>query len=226
VQFAYWYIPVLLILFAVTPLLSALTTAKSYAATPAWLVMLAPLVFSRPEFAEGTSQIAAGTVVYFTGAYTVGVYLGNHLESLLDRIAAYRKFLVAAAVLVSVLLVVLQFAEINRFGSYSLQESLFYVQKISLAALVLLWLRTLESKQPRWLTYFANEAFSIYFLHVFFIMLLAELSWAFVHDPGFLPWSVYVSGPMYFAFALAMSVLVVRLMRKLVGKRSRLLIGS
>jgi len=144
----------------------------------------------------------------------------------LDRIAAYRKFLIAAAVLSSALLVQLQFAQINRFGSYSLQESIFYVQKISLAALVLLWLRSLEARQPRWLTYFANEAFSIYFLHAFFILLLAHLSWAFVHDPRFLPWSVYVAAPMYFAFALGMSLLVVRLMRLLLGRHSRLLVGS
>ena len=225
-QFTYWYIPVLLVLFAITPLLSVLTTAKSYAAIPAWLVMLAPLVFSRPEFAEGVSQTGPGTIIYFTGAYTVGVYLGNQLEPLLDRIAAYRKFLIAVAVLSSAILIELQLAQVNRFGGYSLQESLFYVQKLSLAALVLLWLRTLEARQPRWLTYFADEAFSIYFLHVFFILLLADLSWEFLRNPAFLPWTIYVSGPLYIAFALAMSVLVVRLMRLLFGKRSRLLIGS
>ena len=54
-----------------------------------------------------------------------------------------------------------------------------------------------------------------YFLHVFFILLLADLAWPFVHDPRFLSWSVY-----------PMSVLVVRLLRKLLGKNSRLLIGS
>jgi surface polysaccharide O-acyltransferase-like enzyme len=225
-QFTYWYIPVLLILFAITPLLSVLTTAKSYAAIPAWLVMLAPLVFSHPDFGEGSSQIAAGTVIYFAGAYTVGVYLGNHLETLLDRIAAYRNLLIASAVLSSALLVELQLAQVNRFGGYSLQESLFYVQKLSLAALVLLWLRTLEARQPRWLTYFADEAFSIYFLHVFFILLLADLSWEFLRNSAFLPWTIYVSGPLYIAFALAMSVLVVRLMRLLFGRNSRLLIGS
>ena len=65
-----------------------------------------------------------------------------------------------------------------------------------------------------------------YFLHVFFILLLADLAWPFVHDPRFLPWSVYPSGLAFFTFALAMSVLVVRLLRKLLGKNSRLLIGS
>lgn len=84
-QFTYWYIPVLLTLFAVTPLLSAMTTAKSVAALPAWALMLAPLVFSRPEFADGVSQYGLGTLLYFGGAYTVGIALGNQLETTLDR---------------------------------------------------------------------------------------------------------------------------------------------
>lgn len=225
-QFTYWYLPVLLILFAITPLLSVMTQAKSYAAIPIWLVMLAPLLFSRPGFGDGEDQIVAGTVIYFVGAYAVGVYLGNQLEPLLDRIATYRKQLIAAAVLGSVLLIGLQFAEVNRFGSYSLQETVYYIQKLSMAALVLLWLRALENKQPRWLTYFANEAFSIYFLHIFFMLLLAELGWVYLRDPRFLPWSVYLGGLAFFAFALAMSVLVVWLLRSLLGKNSRLLIGS
>lgn len=225
-QFTYWYIPVLLVLFALTPVLSTLTRARSYRALPAWLLMLAPLVFSRPEFVDGTSQIVAGTVVYFLGAYTVGLYLGNDLDSRLDRIAEHRSLLIAAAVLGSAILVGLQLAQVNRFGSFSLQESVFYVQKMSLAALVLLWLRGLQGMQPRWLTHFANDAFSIYFLHAFFILLLADLAWVFVHDPAYLPWSPFVSGPLFFAFGLATSLLVVRLLRGLLGKGSRLLIGS
>ena len=225
-QFTYWYIPVLLTLFAVTPLLSAMTTAKSYAALPGWALMLAPLVFSRPEFGDGVSQYGAGTLLYFGGAYTVGIAWGNQLEPLLNRISAYRNHLIGVAVLSSAILVELQLAQVNRFGSYSLLETLFYLQKISLAALVLLWLRALAGKQPRWLTYFANEAFSIYFLHVFFILLLADLGWVALHDPDLQPWIVYASSVAFFVFALAMSVLVVRLMRLLLGKNSRLLIGS
>ena len=57
-------------------------------------------------------------------------------------------------------------------------------------------------------------------------MLLAELWFSFVHDPRYLPWSVHVSSLTYFVFALAMSLLVVRLLRMLMGKHSRLLIGS
>ena len=225
-QFTYWYIPVLLFMYAITPLLSKLTGARSYAAIGAWIIMLLPLVFSRPEFESGVNQLNAGTLIYFTGAYTLGIYLGEKLEARLDYIALHLKPLIAVAVLTSVLIAVLMFADINRFGFFSLQESLFYVQKLCIAAVILLWLRNLAENQPRWMTTFANEAFSIYFLHVFMIVLLADIFWTVIRNPDFQPLSIYLSGWMYFAFALLMSMAVVWLARLLLGKYSRILIGS
>jgi surface polysaccharide O-acyltransferase-like enzyme len=188
--------------------------------------MLLPLVFSRPEFREGVNQVNAGTLIYFTGAYTLGLYLGNKLEARLDVIALYRTPLIAMAIATSVVLTILGFAGINRFGFFSLQESIFYIQKLCIAALVLLWLRSLGENQPRWINSFANEAFSIYFLHIFFILLLAEILWKPLHNIDYQPLSIYLSGPIYFAFALIMSMLVVKLARLVAGKRSRMLIGS
>ena len=225
-QFTYWYIPVLLFMFAITPLLSKFAEAKSWAAIPVWIIMLLPLVFSRPVFEEGVNQVDAGTLIYFTGAYTLGLYLGDKLEARLDAIALFRKHLIAMAVVTSLVLVVLGFTGINRFGFFSLQESIFYVQKLCFAALVLLWLRGLGQNQPRWLTTFANEAFTIYFLHVFFMLLLAEIFWTLLHNTEHQPLSIYLSGPIYFAVTLIMSMLVVYLLRLVVGKRSRILIGS
>ena len=110
--------------------------------------MLAPLVFSRPEFADEVSQYGLGTLLYFGGTYTIGIVLGNQLETTLDRLAAYRSHLIGVALLSSAILVELQLAQVNRFGSYSMQEMFLYLQKICLAALVLLWLRALAGKQP------------------------------------------------------------------------------
>jgi surface polysaccharide O-acyltransferase-like enzyme len=225
-QFTYWYIPVLLFLFAMTPLLSRLAGARSWAAAPAWLIMLSPLAFSRPEFSEGVDQLTAGTLIYFAGAYTVGLYLGQDLESRLDRIAGWRKPLFALAIVTTAALAALQFAGINRFGAFSLQESLFYLQKLSLAGIVLLWLRSRLENQPRWLTVFANEAFSIYFLHIFFILLLGDLLWTQLRDPAWQPLSSYLAGPVYFLFALFMSMLLIYVLRALLGRHSRVLVGS
>jgi surface polysaccharide O-acyltransferase-like enzyme len=225
-QFTYWYIPVLFFLFAITPLLNRLVRTTGRAAIPVWMVMLSPLAFSRPEFQAGVNQITFGTLIYFTGAYTVGMYLGEDLETRLDYISRYRKPLLAVAASSSVIIAMLQFSQVNRFGHFSLQESLYYVQKLAIAAVVLLWLRDREEAQPRWMSYFANEAFSIYFLHIFFILLLADVFWPYRHSADIQPLGLYLGGPVYLAFALFMSMLVVYLARRLVGRHSRVLIGS
>jgi surface polysaccharide O-acyltransferase-like enzyme len=97
---------------------------------------------------------------------------------------------------------------------------------LSIAAIVMVWLQKQAGNQPRWLTFFATEAFSIYFLHIFFILLLADIFWGFLHRTDLQPWTIYLSGPVYFVFALGMSVLVVHVLRRILGKHSRLVIGS
>lgn len=225
-QFTYWYIPVLLIIFAVTPLLSSLTRARSYAAVPVWIVMLTPLVFSRPPFEEGILQVNAGSVIYFSGAYTVGIFLGDGLEKRLYILSNWRGMMIVGAILTSALITVLMMNEIDRFGGFSLRESLFYVQKLCIAFLVILWLRGRAEKQPRWLTYFADAEFSIYFLHAFFILMLAHVLWDYLSNPDFQPWSTYLMGPIYLAVALSLSMLVVFTLRLFLGRHSRLIIGS
>jgi len=67
--------------------------------------MLLPLVYSHPIFDSAVSQVNFGTLVYFGGAYMVGIYLGNNLAPTLDRIAGYRSYLFAGAIAPSVVLV-------------------------------------------------------------------------------------------------------------------------
>ena len=188
--------------------------------------MLMPLLFSRPEFDPAIAQINLGTIIYFSGAYTVGIFLGNDLGNLLNKLANIRHYLVFTAVLCTALITWLMVEEINRFGIFSLQETLFYIQKISIAILVLLWLRNKGKNQPSWLNAFANEAFSIYFLHAFFISIFGVYFWDFQHITDYQPWSIYLFSIANFVVGLTMSLIVVWLLRKIFGKRSRLLVGS
>ena len=225
-QFTFWYIPVLLVIFVLTPLLARLVEAKSYSAIMVWIVMSLPLIYSRPPFEPGTSQITTGSIIYFAGAYTVGLYLGDNLEERLESILKYRWLILATAVFASGLLAILHFEEINRFGNYSLRESLYYLQKLCIGSLVLVWLKSRFENQPRWLSAFADAAFSIYFLHIFFILLLAHFLWDFLHVASLQPWSIYLTGSIYFIFSLSLSLLVVKSLQACIGRYSRLLIGS
>lgn len=48
--------PLPLLIFLMTPVLAALVQARTSIGRMTWLVMLLPLVFSRPEFEQGVDQ--------------------------------------------------------------------------------------------------------------------------------------------------------------------------
>ncbi len=225
-QFTYWYIPVLLIILAFTPLLWTLVGHGGVRRHALWTVILAPLLVSRPEFIDGVSQVQPETLVYFLGAYAFGLHLGERLDEHLDRLAEYRGLLIAVVVMASVAILVLQMNGVKHFGFYSVQESLWYLQKMGAAVLVLIWFRGLQPQRVHWLSPIADAAFSIYFLHAFYMVLVAELLYSFLMDEAFQPWSLYVMTVAYFVSSLALSFATVFLFRTLFGSRSRLLIGN
>jgi len=229
-QFTFWYIPILLMLFAATPLLSAWIERGGAWNLLLWAIMLAPLIVSRSAWVSGGSQVTLATFFYFLGAYTVGIYLGSTrdggLDPRLDSLSKYWKLLLAVALVASIALLALYRNDVERIGFYSFQETLFYVQKISIAVLVLIAFRTLDARRLKWLSPFADAAFSIYFLHVFFMLVVAELAFTFVADESLQPASIYLMTVVYFFAALALSALTVFLFRKAFGRRSRMLIGS
>lgn len=224
-QFTYWYIPVLLTLFAFTPVLDQLLERRPMRPV-AWILLLLPLVFSRPAFAPGVLQVTAGTLIYFTGAYLTGMYLGRNLESNLDWWSRKIWYLVATATITSLTLVYLQIADINRFSWYSLQETFYYLQKLSIAILVLIGLRQLGDRQPKILGIFGTMAFSIYFLHAYFIEILVDPLWDFLHQPALEPWNIFLGGTVLLGFCLIASLAVIFVLQKCAGRYSRLMVGS
>ncbi len=225
-QFTFWYIPVLLVLFLLTPLLDKAATAKSHMFAVFLLIALLPLVVPRPQFVPDVSQVTLPTVIYFAGAYTIGIFVGYRLDESHAFVNKHKAVFVALAISASVAIIVLQFSGIDRFGSFSLLESLYYVQKLSIAAIVLYWLHGRGAAQPKWLTHFAESAFSIYFLHAFFMDLMAHWVFPFSVSQQFLPWSMYTMVLVYFVTSLALSLSTVYVFQMIFRKRSRMLLGS
>ena len=91
---------------------------------------------------------------------------------------------------------------------------------------MLIAFRTLDPRRLKWLSPFADAAFSIYFLHVFFMLLIADLAFTFVADETLQPASIYLMTAVHFFAALALSALTIFLFRKAFGQRSRMLIGG
>jgi len=220
-QFTYWYIPVLFILFALTPALRFITSDARPGNTALVLVLTAPLLFSRTA-----THLSCTTLVYFTGAYTAGVYLGYDIDRKLAWISGRWRLLLAAVVVSSIAIVYMQWTGIEFFGPVSVLESVYYIQKLALSAIILVWLRTMADNQPRWLAGFANNAFSIYFLHMIFILLAIGLLFPLLSVTGYHQFNIIAGAFGVLLLTLGISGVIIYAAHFVFGKYSRIIIGS
>ena len=214
-----WYLPILAILYLATPLI-AWSLARARRSWLVWLVMLAPFAASRtfPDFSWATP-------VYFLGAYAVGMYVGMRYESSLETFRRYWKELSTTALVASAALVAAYLFEYDTLGPVSVRETLFYVQKLALAAVVLVSFHAYEQRLPQWLHTLATFAFSIYFLHAIVLIMLEEAQIRFALGPTAARW-MFATGFVFLIVSIAIAVVVSALMRRALGKRSRMLLGT
>lgn len=221
-QFTYWYIPVLLFLFVMTPVLSFITDRKRMGPSALILISVAPLFISRSAW----SDPSLSTPVYFLGSYALGIFVGNNLEENLNWLQTKIKILLTITLCSTIAVVYFQWAQIERVAIVSVQESAYYLQKLALSALILLWLRKMGNCQPKWITPFANSAFSIYFLHAAFMWTLTYYLTPLISKNEYYPFNILLSGVVLFVASLMLSQTVVLLSRKVFGKYSRIFVGS
>jgi peptidoglycan/LPS O-acetylase OafA/YrhL len=218
-QPGYWYIPVIVVLFAATPLLAVLVTGR-HAGIGILVVGTLPLFLTRSGV-----EVTPGTLIYFAGMYAVGMYMGENYPGNLERLRRWRWAFGAIAATSTAFLALLFARDMDLYGGISLRESLFYLQKLALSGLLLVFLQRWEHRLPGALDQLASHAFAIYFLHQFVIKVLIRYS------PAVFPPSQ--NGGMLVALslsicgsALALSWLVSRSVKGVCGRHSKWLIGA
>lgn len=221
----YWYLPVLFFLYLVTPLLAYLMKLKNAGRILIFLIMLAPLMVSRVQMAF-EYILSLQTMIYFTGSYAMGMYLGLNLDKNLEWVKKNSKALFAVAAITSIGLFYVYWENIDMVGMVSLRESLFYIQKSCMSALIILAFKQLGESQPRWLHIFAKDSFGIYFIHGFAVFGSIPL-WSFIlSQEAIYPLNSILGSILITAFSIAISMLLIAGFRKLFKKNSRMFIGS
>ncbi|MGF1454108.1 MAG: acyltransferase family protein [Alphaproteobacteria bacterium] len=218
-RFHLWYIPLLAVLYAATPLAQALLSVRRFHGV-AIVLILVPLVASRTA-----SALDVTTVLYFFGAYLLGMAIGRHLERVLGFVRTRVSPIVKLTILLSLCILGLKRFGLDWWGDISVQESLFYPQKILITLLVLSALQR-HSDRAAWLAPFATYAFPLYFFH------LLPMEWALhaIHRP-------LLSGmaETWVVHMLALATTVASLIgvtffahgfKQALGRRSRVLIGA
>ncbi|NKF52076.1 acyltransferase [Shewanella sp. WXL01] len=241
----YWYIPVLVVLFALTPLFQWLLNKLSTqprGIVVAFALTLLPLIITRSPFPD---FIKPQTFVYFSGAYLLGMIIGSHYKATLTLIKRYQLPILAIVVISSLALVYGYLVDTWSYGFFSLRESLYYLQKCLLALLILHWLhgwhqpshqqsnqtpkqlarRQAKPKTKRLLSLCADHAFAIYFIHVVPMGWLIGLAWQTLADHRS-PWLIVSFGLASLTLSITLSIVISRIIRLLFKQHSSKLIGA
>lgn len=235
----FWYIPVLAFLFLVTPLLAWLQRKSNLVFV---LIILLPLIVSRSPFPD---FIKPQSFVYFLGAYALGMAMGTHYQQVKQFVSEHKVWLLVTALISSVLLYALYVVDYQPGSLYSLRQTLVYIQKVAICLLVLHWLSALEgngdmtlcanrgrsldssteSKIPTWLMLLGTYAFAIFFLHVFFIGTVIQTVRPIL-DESRSTALIGIFGSISFVTAVLGSIALAYVIKRLLGKHSRKLVGA
>ena len=227
-NFVFWYIPVLFFLYLVTPLLDYIMNIKKWGTWLIALIIALPLVVRRVELEELMVRdfLSLQTMIYFTGAYAAGMFIANNLQGRLEEIRKNKWIFIAIAIISTAVLLYIEPNSIDRFGFFSLKSTLYYIQKIALSGLVLLFFQGLGDSQPKWLSPIAKIAFTIYFTHILFLSFAVMPVMPIIQYQKIAPFNIIAGGILLLIISVLLCLLFAWIFRKIFGKYSRMIIGS
>jgi surface polysaccharide O-acyltransferase-like enzyme len=182
---------------------------------------LLPLVCSRSVYPD---LLSLKTLGYFLGAYALGMYIGQYLDATQRIIRRYRAELCLALLAFSSANFLLFVWEYRPDGFVSWHQSVVYVQKVLMALLALHLLQHRGESQPRLLGVLGTHAFSLYFLHMTFVWILCDTILKLKPELHLL--DMLWAGALIYLLSIIGSLLVSMALRKILGRRSRWLIGA
>ena len=218
-MFHLWYMPVLAVLFLATPLIAG-SLGHKQARWLVLLVVLAPLAVSRSGI-----DVSVQSVVYFLGVYAVGIAVGRDYDRWLAWLERNLLLLGAVAILASLLFPLLGRLGFQQVGFWNPVESLHYIHKLAIAGVALVLLKRWEERIPRWLDLLATYAFAIYFLHAVVIVLLEFAANSYFTEHPSLVETLAMCA-LWLTLAIGVSVAITWVVRRIFGKRSRMIVGA
>jgi hypothetical protein len=225
---ALWFIPMITLFYLAAPLL------MFFVRYPRLFLLVPPLVivsaFAHRDAYPNLDIL--GLAFYYLSAYLAGMWASHQrarLEKLLPRIWPW---LAAAVAVATILMVTLADHHGNYEGArlFSQEHGVIdwvFLQKM-LVCLTLLGVTMQFQRQIAGpLKFFGDTSFAIFFIHYYFIVIVAHIITAVsastglpLTQGGFLPWMIA------FTVVVAASVGCIAAARKLLGRRSRMIIGS
>ncbi len=227
-NFVFWYIPILLFLYLVTPLVDYLINSKKIGTYFFIILICIPLVVSRIEMMElmKSDFLSLQTMLYFLGAYVAGMYIGVDLEKRLAWVKNNFIWLIVIALLSTIALVYIQLKNIDMLGRVSIRATLYYIQKVCISGIVIVLLKNMGEKKIIGLHQIAKDGFAIYFLHGFLIFSLIGILMPILSFSKIAPFNIFIGAFLMLVLSITISMLFVFIFRKIFGGKSRMIIGA
>ena len=219
---AYWYVPFIMIIFAMSPLfIRYLKLTVNYKLTIAFLLLICSVFLQRPIFSVFS---VFQSVVYFTPVYMFGMICSENQVVLYEKLKGKEFYLL---VLVIILAFIQTYSGIKgnyhkpifRYEGVDLQ----LIQKIIFSLFFMIWLRRFENRKIDFLNLVSMNSFGIFFIHGYFLGVLNKVKLYFDFSFSQNSFLIYCLVVLVLFF---LSLLFSMFVRKIFPKHSRYIIGS
>jgi probable poly-beta-1,6-N-acetyl-D-glucosamine export protein len=218
-NFAYWYIPFIMVVFAASPLLIHYIRLSLRAQIVIFCSLyLIALIVHRPV----NNILVLQSVVYFLPVYLLGIIASIHKEDIYARLEGKELYLLLILLSLAMYQVVFYDNFLN-FHKNPLVVSVLdinLIQKTILCIFFMVWLHRFEEAEFASLGALADASFPIYFIHpIVLLALLSLLGRIFTHQTP-LPFKI-----MLFPVVVAISYGFAFLLKNTLRSKSRYVIG-
>ena len=216
VNFHFWYIPFISLVFLITPFLLKLNQKT--------MLYLAPLMFLLPLLGTRTgTDITIGQYVYFFPMYMIGMFVRLKLDTIQVWIAKNRLW-IGAIYIASLLMLFALLLPYDLNTSYPFYfESLFYVNRLMVIFLFINISGRISFNKYPLIGKIADYSFALYFIHGAIGIFLQPRFFSLLNQIEQRYW-IPLSLLLTFCIILV-CLLLIRIIKLIFGKRSRLLIG-
>lgn len=214
---AYWYIPFIMITFALSPLhVKYINLRFKYQILLIVFFSIVAVLIHRPIYNINVIQ----SVIYFTPVYLIGITASIHKEFIYVYLKGKEVYL-----LIFVIVLAIYQSSLGIGGNYHKDAfiyggvDLMFFQKIFLCFFFMIWLNRFESYNNRAVDAIASTSFTAFFIHPFILLFVERLNFNFIATDS---WSLY----LVFVGTLALiCVLIAKISNKIAPKYSRFIIG-
>jgi peptidoglycan/LPS O-acetylase OafA/YrhL len=213
-----WFIPMIVIFYVLSPLFIRLAKSRL-------IYMLAVLgtVLSLFSFRPLNNLNPFLSFLHFLGFYLLGMVFALCIKKTDQIKAAGKTMVLALPAMVIFILAVCFYEDLPRYhlgffdglGYFNMRQ----LGKLSLLVALFFYFDKYVSQKNRFLAYFAEVSFGLFFIHGFFLVLFSHLSYFYV------PPNPLMNFVAEFLVVMGMSLLTVYVLKLVLKNRSRYVIG-